>query len=156
MSTLTKRPSAAKSKTAAKPKTAAKRPAKAQTAKAQTAVRATRSSKTTAQPFLRFYHSDSLRAKTLGILDDLEAADDSTAHRKALADVAVELTESGMDYYFLRALKLADSGFMVQQSAKIGMSATTSVLGSVIRNIVGGMDERQLLAVSAHIRELMK
>lgn len=153
MSTSTKRPAGAKSKTAAKPKAAAKRPT------TKTATRAPRTSKAAAQaakPFLRFYHSDSLRAKTLEILEDLEAADDATAHRKALADVVIELTESGMDYYFLRALKLAGSGFMVQQSAKIGMSATTGVLGSVIRNIIGGMDERQLLAVSAHIRELME
>ena len=93
-----------------------------------------------AQPFLRFYHSDRLRAETLVVLDTLEKAKDCTRYRDALADIIVQLTDSGMEYYFLRPLKLAKVGFFVEQSANIGMAATTGVLGSVIRNIVGGMD----------------
>jgi len=108
------------------------------------------------QPFLRFYHSESLRAKTLGVLDTLENAKDSTKCRHALADIVVELTDSGMEYYFLRPLKLAKAGFFVEQTAKLGMAATTGVLGSVIRNIICGMESPQLLAVSSYIRQLME
>jgi hypothetical protein len=64
------------------------------------------------------------------------------------------LTDSGMDYYYLRPLKVAH-GFFVEQSANLGMSAATRVLGSVIRNIVGRMDKPQLLAVCTYIRQLM-
>ena len=108
------------------------------------------------KPFLRFYHSESLRAKTLNVLDALEEAQDSTRHRAALADVVVELTRSGLDYYFLRPLKLAKVGFFVQQSANLGMAGATQVLGSVIRTIMNGMDNSQLRAVCNHIRQLMK
>ena len=108
------------------------------------------------QPFLRFYHSASLRAKTLAVLATLEKAEDSRQHRGALADIVVELTDSGMEYYFLRPLKLAKAGFFVQQSANLGMAATTRVLGAVIRNIIGGMDNPQLLSVCSYIRQLMK
>jgi hypothetical protein len=108
------------------------------------------------KPFLRFYHSDSLRAKTLTVLATLEKAEDSRQHRDALAGIIVELTDAGMEYYFLRPLKLAKVGFFTQQSANLGMAATTRVLGAVIRNIIGGMDNPQLLAVSSYIRQLMK
>jgi len=108
------------------------------------------------QPFLRFYHSESLRAKTLAVLTTLEKAKDRTKYRGTLADVVVQLTDSGMEYYFLRPLKLAKVGFFVEQSANLGMSATTGVLASVIRNIIGGMDGPQLLAVCSHIRQLME
>ena len=108
------------------------------------------------QPFLRFYYSESLRAKTLAVLTTLERAKDGTKHRDALADVVVQLTDSGMEYYFLRPLKLAKVGFFVEQSANLGMAATTRVLGSVVRNIIGGMDGPQLLAVCSHIRQLME
>jgi hypothetical protein len=108
------------------------------------------------QPFLRFYHSKSLRAKTLRVLGTLDKAKDSTQYRDALADVIVELTDSGMEYYFLRPLKLAQVGFLTQQSANLGMAATTRVLGSVIRNIIGRMDHPQLLTVCSHIRQLME
>lgn len=36
------------------------------------------------------------------------------------------------------------------------MAGTTSVLASVIRSIIGGMDDAQLLAISSYIRQLMK
>ncbi len=108
------------------------------------------------QPFLRFYHSKSLRAKTLAALATLEKAKDSTQHRGALADVIVELTDGGMEYYFLRPLKLAKVGFLTEQSANLGMAATTRVLASVIRNIIGRMDSPQLLSVCNYVRQLME
>jgi hypothetical protein len=131
-----------------------KRPAKPPaTARVKRVVKASSSSP---QPFLSFYHSESLRAKTLAVLTSLEKAKDCTKYRDALADIVVQLTDSGMEYYFLRPLKLANVGFFVQQSANLGMSATTGVLASVIRNIIGGMDGPQLLAVCSHIRQLME
>ncbi len=94
--------------------------------------------------------------KTLGVLHDVETAEDGTAHRNALADVVVELTDSGMDYFFLRALKTANAGFITEQSANLGMAGAMRLLGSVIRTVIGRMDERQLLEVCAYMRQLMK
>lgn len=107
-------------------------------------------------PFLRFYHSESLRAKTLAVLTALEKAKDAKPHRSALAEVVVQLTDSGMDYYFLRPLKVAKVSFFVEQSANLGMGAAKRIFASVIRNIIGGMDNPQLLSVCGYIRQLMK
>jgi len=108
------------------------------------------------RPFLRFYHSDGLRKKTLSVLDTLEQAQDATAHRGALADVVAELTNSGMDYYFMKPLELAKTGFIVQQSANMGLAGARQVMGSVIRSIIGRMDRPQLLSVCGSIRQLMR
>ena len=118
--------------------------------------RSVKKSSPSTQPFLRFYHSEILRAKTLAVLTTLEKSKDSTKHRDALADIVGELTDSGMEYYFLRPLKLAKAGFFVEQSANLGMSAATGVLASVMRNIIGAMDGPQLLVVCSHIRQLME
>lgn len=107
-------------------------------------------------PFLRFHHSEALREKTLRILVALEDAPDPTQHREALADLVVELTNAGMDYYFIKQLKLAKAGFLVQQSANLGMIGATRVMGSVIRNIIGRMDKPQLLSVCVSIRQLSR
>jgi hypothetical protein len=115
-----------------------------------------RASSPSTQPSLRFYHSKSLRAKTLAVLATLEKAKDSKQHRDALADVIVELTDSGMEYYFLRPLKLAKAGFFTEQSANLGMAVATRALASVIRNIVGRMDNPQLLFVCGYVRQLME
>jgi hypothetical protein len=107
------------------------------------------------EPFLRFYHSKGLRKDTLSLLSALEQAEDATAHRDALAEVILELTSSGMNYYFMKPLKLANAGFIVQQSANLGLAGVQQVMGSVIRNIIGRMDSPQLLSVSGSIRKLM-
>jgi hypothetical protein len=129
------------------------------TAKPDTKPPAKRSVKASApstKPFLRFYHSESLRAKTLAILTTLEKAKDGKQHRDALADIVVELTDSGLEYYFIRPLKLAKAGFFTEQSANLGIGAVKRVFGSVIRNIIGRMDGPQLLSVCGSIRQLMK
>lgn len=118
--------------------------------------RAAKASSPANKPFLRFYHSESLRAKTLAVLTTIEKAKDSKQHRDALADIVVELNDSGMEYFFLRPLKLAHVGFFTEQSANLGIAATKGVFASVIRNIIGGMDNSQLLSVCSYVRQLMK
>ena len=99
-----------------------KRPSKpSATARVKRVVKASSSSP---PPSLRFYYSESLRAKTLAVLTTLEKAKDRTKYRDALADVVVQLTDSGMEYCFLRPLKLAKVGFFVQQSANLDRKST--------------------------------
>ncbi len=62
---------------------------------------------------------------------------------------------SGMDYYFMKPLKDAEAGFIVQQSANLGMAGAQNVLGSVLKSIIGRMDAPQLLSVCASIRHFM-
>lgn len=107
------------------------------------------------RPFLRFYHSATLRKKTLSLLDAIEQAPDATAHRDDLSNLVVELSNAGMDYFFVKQLKLAKPGFIVEQSANLGMAGVQQVMGSVIRKIIGRMDNAQLLSVCGSIRQLM-
>jgi len=132
--------------TTAKPK--ATRPAKSAE---QPATRRAAPSK----PFLRFFHSEDLRKRTLAVLALIESAPDATAHRGALADVVVDLMKSGFDGYFLVPLKKAKAGFLIEQSAHVGLMGAQQVIGSVTRNILGRMTAPQLLSVCGSIRELM-
>lgn len=106
-------------------------------------------------PFLRFHHSEALRKKTLALLDAIEQADDATVHREALAELVVELTGSGLDAFFLKPLKAARAGFIVEQSAALGMKGVQQVMASVIHQIIGRMGSPQLLSVSGSIRRFM-
>jgi hypothetical protein len=107
------------------------------------------------EPFLRFHHSQELRAKSLEVLETVENAEKPTAHSARLTDLILELTYSGMDQYFLQSLKATKANFVVQQSAALGLSGVQKVMGTVIRNIVGRMDDRQLLSVCGSIRQFM-
>jgi hypothetical protein len=108
----------------------------------------------TVEPSLRFHHSKELRARTHAVLAALEAAPDHAKHRAALADLVAELTEVGMDYYYIRALRVAQVGFVGEQSARLGVSGAAKLISSVSRKYIMRMDDAQLLIVARHIREL--
>ena len=124
--------------------------------KTASSAKAAAKDKTAALPSLRFYHSELLRSKTLAVLEALDSADDPAPHREALAAVVVELTETGLDYYFVKPVKAAKVGFMAEQSTKLGISSILKVMAPVTRRIIGGMDSSQLRVVTSHIRHLMQ
>ena len=107
------------------------------------------------KPFLRFHHSKELRAKTIKVIKTVENAEHATDHATQLTELILELTDCGMDQYFLQSLKATKANFVVQQSAALGLSGVQRVMGTVIRNIIGRMDDRQLLSVCGSIRQFM-
>ena len=109
-----------------------------------------------AEPSLRFRHSPELQARTEAVLTALEASPTLAGHGDALADLVAELTEAGMNYYYLRALKDAQVGFVVEQSARLAMSGAVKLISSVSRKFIVRMDDAQLLAVARHIRHLAR
>jgi hypothetical protein len=60
---------------------------------------------------------------------------------------------SGMDYYFMKPLKQAKAGFIVEQSANLGLAGVQQVMASVIRRVIGNMESPQLVSVCGSIRE---
>jgi len=134
---------------------ARKSPATTKTAPSKPAAKlASKKSAPTVEPSLRFHHTHDLRAKTEAVLN---AIDDHPAHRDhgdALADLVGELVEAGMDFYFMRGLKMAEVGFLTEQSARLGMSGAVKLINSVSRKFIVRMDGAQLQAVAVHIRSL--
>ncbi|HMU60333.1 MAG TPA: hypothetical protein PKA66_01010 [Gemmatimonadales bacterium] len=90
----------------------------------------------------------------LAVLAELEDSDDPEAHREALADLVADLTEAGMDYYYLRALKLSNAGQLAQQSARLGIAGAVKMISSVSRRFIMRMNGKELLVVAGHIRSL--
>ena len=131
-------------------KTTVKAAAKATKVKAP----ATKTSAAGTEPSLRFHHSKALRDRTNAVLGALEKSPNSGNHGEAIADLVSDLVEAGMDYYFMRALKQADVGFLKEQSARLGITGAVTLINSVCRKFIVRMDAKQLLAVSAHIRSL--
>jgi hypothetical protein len=144
MTTSSKTPAASTAKAVAKP--TAKKTATHAAVKALP--------KVSAEPSLRFQHSRELRAKTNAVLDTLESRPDHPKQGESMADLVHELIEAGMEYYFLRALKKAQLGFVMEQSARLGMSGAVRIISSVSRKFIVRMDQHQLLVVAQHIREL--
>jgi hypothetical protein len=107
-----------------------------------------------AEPSLRFHYPQPLHAKTHAVLEALEAAPERHGHGEAIAAVVSELVEAGMDYYFMRALRQVDVGFVAEQTARVGLSGALKLINSMSRKYIVRMDSEQLLIVAQHIRQL--
>lgn len=112
--------------------------------------------KAPAPAWLRFSIPPALHERMLGVLEAVESAEDPTAHREALATTVIDLTRAGLDAYFTKPLELAKPGFIVEQTASLGMTGAAQVLSSVIGNIIGRMGPPQLQSVCGSIRQFMK
>jgi hypothetical protein len=108
-----------------------------------------------AKPSLRFFHSAALRKRTNKVLGALERDEDPTQHASALSALVVDLTEAGLDYYFIKPLKQAKVGFVARQTASFGMSSALRVMSPMIRGVLASTSGNQLRVIGGHIRELM-
>lgn len=108
------------------------------------------------KPYFRFVHSRALRAQTLEILDAIDTEPDPCLHRAALANHIVVLTESGFQFFFLDPITKLKMGFIVEQSAGLGVSSVVRILSPIVNNIVARMDKKQLRQASRIMRDMMK
>lgn len=106
--------------------------------------------------FVRVIHSAALHKKTLSVLTAIESATDATEHRDTLSAVIIELINSGLDYCFLQPLKKAAPGFVVEQTASLGLAGAQQLMGQVARQVIGHMNSEQLRTVCASIRGFMR
>ena len=109
----------------------------------------------TAKPALRFSYSTALRARTLKVLSAIEHDEDPTLHAGELRAVVLALTEAGMDFYYLKAVKDAKLGFMARQTAGLGVTGAVRIMSPILKSVLGGADGKQLRAIAKHIRMLM-
>jgi len=106
------------------------------------------------EPSLRFYHSTELKNKTEAVISELESNPDHPKHGDAIANLVAELVEAGMDYYFVKALKQAEIGFVSEKSARLGIASAVKLISSVSRKFIVRMDMDQLSVVANHIQSL--
>ncbi len=111
--------------------------------------------KSALKPSLRFPLSPSLRTRTLKVLAKIDTDADPTRHTDDLCALALALTESGMEHYYLKAVADAKLGFVARQTASLGVAGAVRVMAPIVRSVLGGADGPQLRAVSKHIRVLM-
>lgn len=94
--------------------------------------------------------------RMLAVLEVLEESGYSPRYSGALSDVALELVDSGLDYCLMKPLRLANMGFVVEQTAHVSVVGAQRILAPIIRSIIGRMDERQLRTISDYLRHLME
>jgi hypothetical protein len=100
---------------------------------------------------LSFPLSEELRQQTVETLAKLRESSDRRQHIPLLSDLISELTETGLEYFFVHSLKQAGVGLIGVSTAKLGIASTSKGIPVVINRLVGLMSNDQLLAVAEFI-----
>lgn len=107
-----------------------------------------------AKPSMRFYHSAALRTRTEKLLAAIEQDGDPTGHARTLADLVVDLSEAGMEYYFLKPIRQAKLGVVAQKTAEFGTSGALRIMSPIVRTVLHGATAAQLRVIAEHMRHL--
>lgn len=99
--------------------------------------------------------SAELRQKTLETIAALRESSDPRGQIPLLSGLIAELTEAGLEYYFVHSLEKAGVGLIGVSTAKLGIASTSKGIPVVINKVVGAMSNSQLLAVADFIDGLL-
>ncbi|SFM75668.1 hypothetical protein [Marinobacter zhejiangensis] len=99
---------------------------------------------------------DELRTKALYTVGELRSRGkaDKDAVEK-LYQLIVELTESGLDFFFLEPLRRLNAGNMMMGMAKVGISSMLKGSKMVVHKVLKKLDERSLISILDFIEEII-
>ena len=116
---------------------------------------AARKKKPAAGGRVAFEISAELRRRCESVIAAVRAAEDPRDHVGELSDVVVEMTDTGLDFYFLHPLQLAEAGRVATGTAKVGLAAARRGIPAVIRRVVASLSDEQVLRIADFIDEIL-
>lgn len=100
--------------------------------------------------------SEELRTRALNTVEELRQR--GIADREAidkLFGLIVELTEAGLDFFFLEPLRRLKASSMMMGMAKVGISSMLKGSKMVIHKVLKKLDDRSLIAILDFIEEII-
>ncbi|MEC7816292.1 MAG: hypothetical protein VX939_08465 [Pseudomonadota bacterium] len=99
---------------------------------------------------------DELRSRALYTVSELKARGkaDKVAIDK-LYDLIVELTEAGLDFFFLEPLRRLRASSMLMGMARMGIGSMLKGSKMVIHKVLKKLDDRSLAAILDFIEEII-
>ena len=92
------------------------------------------------------------------VLEIVSALREEPADRdvvSSLIDLVLDLTDTGLNYFFLHSLELIGVGALRRKGAEIALGTAGRVLPPVVRSTVGSMTEGQLLKLADFIEHMV-
>lgn len=102
-----------------------------------------------------FEISAELRRRCEEAIAAVRAADEPREHLAELVEAVVELTDTGLDFYFLYPLERVGAGRVARGTAQVGVAAARRGLPTVVRRVVGSLSNGQVLELVDFIDEIL-
>ena len=104
---------------------------------------------------LAFRISPELLARAEAALEAVRGDPTHPPHVKELVAVILELTDTGLDYYFLEPLRRVRIGTVGMSTARLGIAAAGRSIPPIVRRVLTSMDEEQILEIADFLDELL-
>ena len=76
-------------------------------------------------------------------------------HIEELIEVILELTDRGLDFYYLEPLRRARAGTMALSATRLGLAAASRGIPPTVRRVITGFDEEQVLVIADFLDEIL-
>ena len=104
---------------------------------------------------LAFYVPPELRERAESIIEKVRCDSTPRAHAAELIELIVELTHTGLHSYFLAPLERVEAGSIALGTAKVGVAAAGKSLPTLVRRVLGKMDDKQLSEIVEILDEML-
>ena len=88
-------------------------------------------------------------------IEQLREAESAKDHLDELVSLIMKLTDSGMTYFFIEPLERVKAGMITTKAAQLGLMSTQKGMKMVIQNVLGRLDDAQLLMLADFIEEIL-
>jgi hypothetical protein len=102
-----------------------------------------------------FEISEAQYAQLLELVAALRADPGDHAVVSGLTDLVLDLTDTGLNYFFLYSLESIGVGALRRKGAELALGTAGRVLPPVVRSTVGSMTEDQLLKLADFIEHMV-
>lgn len=113
------------------------------------------SSKTEIGGRVAFEIDEDQRSKAVKIVASLREDPASREVAGKLIDLVIDLTDTGLTYFFLHPLELAGVGAIRRKGVGVALATAGRVLPSVVRSTIGSMNESQLLRIADFLEHIV-
>ncbi len=98
---------------------------------------------------------EDLTRRTLAAIEQIRRDPADKAHVKALIELVLELTDSGLQEFYLRPLEQAKTGTLGLGTARIGISTAKRGISVVVNKLLRGMKPAQLESIADSIESFL-
>ena len=109
----------------------------------------------TESPRIGFRISPELAARTESAVAGVRQDPADRDRVDELVEVVLEMTDVGLDYYYLEPLRRARVGAMATGAAKLGLATAERSIPPIVRRVLTGLDAEQILEIAEFIDDLL-
>ncbi len=99
--------------------------------------------------------SPELYTSVTDIVDEIRNEGKTADNLKRLTNIIIELTDTGLEYFFVHSLEKAGTGGLQIGTVKLALTTARRAIGAVARKILKNMSESQVLTIVDFIESLL-